>query len=71
MCKKKRKDRFMKIDRCVCFDYLFAELKEVAYENNASTLHELQKVVVVGEACEMCVPYIEQMLQTGKTEFEP
>ncbi len=59
------------VDRCVCFNIKFSEMKEIAAKNNAKTITELKKYIIFGENCKLCIPYIELMLKTGKTEFEP
>lgn len=59
----------MDIDRCYCYDQTFAHLKEVADETNASSIEDLQKHVTFGENCQLCHPYVRQLLTTGQTVF--
>jgi hypothetical protein len=59
------------VDRCVCFDIKFSEMKEIAEKNNVKTITVLKKFITFGENCKLCIPYVELMLKTGKTEFEP
>jgi hypothetical protein len=59
------------VDRCVCFDKKFSEMKLTAEKNNIKDINELKKYFLFGENCRLCIPYVELMLNTGKTEFEP
>lgn len=58
------------IDRCLCFNQTFAELKKRAEEQGAQTLEALQKQVVFGQKCRLCHPYVRTMLRTGETVFD-
>lgn len=58
------------IDRCVCFDRTFADLKRVALATRASTVEALQAHATFGEKCGLCHPYVRRMLRTGETVFE-
>jgi NAD(P)H-nitrite reductase large subunit len=57
------------VDRCVCFNKTFKELKITAGLHGCTTIPELKKYVIFSENCKLCVPYIEKMLETGETEF--
>ncbi|PKL76737.1 MAG: (2Fe-2S)-binding protein [Candidatus Melainabacteria bacterium HGW-Melainabacteria-1] len=59
----------MRIDRCLCFNRSFAELKQIAKAQQLSQLSELQQVVAFGHKCRLCHPYVRRMLQTGETVF--
>lgn len=59
----------MRIDRCICFDRTFAELKEVARANSVGSVEELQDHVEFGRQCALCHPYVRRMLRTGETWF--
>jgi NAD(P)H-nitrite reductase large subunit len=59
----------MRIDRCVCFNETFADLKAEADANECRTLPELQQHVTFGRKCKMCHPYVQTMLRTGETHF--
>lgn len=59
-----------KVDKCICFDTTFAEMKKIMEENNLKTLEELKQVKRVADNCMLCVPYIFKMIETGETEFE-
>lgn len=59
------------VTRCVCSDILFSEMKVTADKYGLRNVNELKEYVNFGENCQFCVPYIELMLKTGKTEFEP
>jgi bacterioferritin-associated ferredoxin len=56
------------IDRCVCYDRTFAELKS-AIGGDAVDLAEITKRFGCGSCCGVCRPYIERMLETGETVF--
>lgn len=60
---------FMRIDRCYCFQKTFAKLKEVADATGASSVSQLQENIPFGENCELCHPYVREMLYTGQTTF--
>jgi bacterioferritin-associated ferredoxin len=60
----------MAIDRCVCFNVTFAELKLYAQDHQCG-LDELKQRFGCGRGCAMCVPYIRVTLQTGQVEFPP
>ncbi len=62
-------ERDMPVDRCTCLDVSFAELKEFA-ERTGCGLAGLSERFGCGRECRLCVPYLEQMLQTGQTTFE-
>lgn len=57
------------IDRCICFNTTFKEMKNIMLENNIKTLEELKKIKPVSLNCKICLPYIMKMIETGKTEF--
>ncbi len=58
-----------RVDRCVCFDVSFRELK--AYVDETGCDREgLTARFGCGRGCAMCVPYIERMLETGRTSFD-
>lgn len=59
------------VDRCVCSNIMFAEMKQVIDEKKLTTIEELKKQVSFGITCALCVPYIRLIFTTGKTEFEP
>jgi bacterioferritin-associated ferredoxin len=50
---------------------MFSEMKKTADEHKTKNVEELRKFVTFGINCKLCLPYVEKMLQTGKTEFEP
>jgi bacterioferritin-associated ferredoxin len=59
----------MRIDRCLCYERTFSELKAVAEEHNCSTLWDLQEHARFGRNCRLCHPYVKEMLRTGETVF--
>lgn len=57
------------IDKCVCFDTTFKEMKTIMTDNDLKSIEELRKVKEVGTNCKLCVHYINEMIRSGKTEF--
>ncbi len=57
------------IDRCLCFDRPFADLRDVADATGARTVGELQQHAAFGRKCGLCHPYVRRMLRTGETVF--
>ncbi|MBD3616175.1 MAG: hypothetical protein HUJ22_06330 [Gracilimonas sp.] len=62
--------RFL-VSKCICHSREFSEIKEYAKENNFSSVEELQAQDFCGCGCGLCIPYIDLMLETGETAFEP
>lgn len=58
----------MLVDRCVCHQVTFRELKQIA-DRDGADLEELSRRTHCGTGCGMCRPYIEVMLATGRTEL--
>ena len=56
------------IDRCVCFDLRFSDLKR-KLEERPTTMTEIARRYGCGSCCGLCRPYIERMLETGETVF--
>ena len=59
----------MCIDRCYCYEQTFKHLKAVADETGAASVTALQEHVTFGENCQLCHPYVREMLRTGQVEF--
>lgn len=45
-------------------------MQQVMVHNNFKTFDELKQHITFGENCQLCVPYVKKMIETGKTEFE-
>ncbi len=58
----------MPIDRCVCRQIPFEELRDIAAEESLG-LDALLDTTGCGSSCGLCVPYIQAMLATGRTTF--
>ncbi len=58
----------MAVDRCVCVDVGFDELKRLSQEQGLSA-DQLRRVTGCGGGCGLCVPYIHVMLRTGLTSL--
>jgi len=59
------------VTRCICHNKSFEEIKIFAEQNKLETVEELQALKYCSNGCQMCAPYVELMLKTGETEFEP
>lgn len=57
------------VDRCICFSRTFTELKRIAEREKARDVESLQSVVEFGQKCGLCKPYVQRMLDTGRTRF--
>ncbi|MCZ7557586.1 MAG: (2Fe-2S)-binding protein [Bacteroidia bacterium] len=57
------------VDRCICFNITFAELKAIADRSDTHCLDALQQHVDFGLRCGLCKPYVERMLETGRVVF--
>lgn len=57
------------VDRCVCFNKTFSELKSIAQTESLSDLESLQRFVDFGKGCGLCKPYVKRMLETGRVVF--
>jgi bacterioferritin-associated ferredoxin len=56
------------IDRCICYDRTFAEVRVAAVAENLN-MDEITKRFGCGSCCGVCRPYLERMLETGETVF--
>lgn len=56
------------VNRCVCHNITFRELKQLAEETHA-TLDDLARRTGCTTSCGLCRPYIEVVLATGRTEL--
>lgn len=59
------------VNRCICHDASFDEIKKHSEENGLTTLKELQERELCSTKCKMCAHYLELMLKTGETAFKP
>lgn len=59
------------VEKCICHDKTFEDVKEYAQTNEIETLEELQERHFCSCGCRMCAPYVELVLETGKTSFKP
>lgn len=59
------------VDRCICFNKKFSELKLLIDKYDLKSVDELRRYFIFGENCQTCIPYIEKIFDTGKTEFKP
>jgi NAD(P)H-nitrite reductase large subunit len=61
----------MAVERCICENRSFVEIRDEALRRGLSTVDELKEARLCGTGCEMCLPYVERMLHTGETSFDP
>lgn len=59
------------VSKCICHQKDFSDIKSFAEENGISSVSELQGKQYCSCGCGLCAPYIELMLETGETSFEP
>jgi bacterioferritin-associated ferredoxin len=57
------------IDRCVCVDCTFAEMRSLA-ERKKLDFKGISRETNCGMGCGLCIPYIKMMLRTGQTVFD-
>ncbi|PKD45029.1 (2Fe-2S)-binding protein [Rhodohalobacter barkolensis] len=60
----------MKVDRCICHEISFAEIKRIAREKGIKSLAEIQEKKIACTNCKLCTPYVKLVLETGETEFD-
>jgi bacterioferritin-associated ferredoxin len=58
------------VDRCICFDKTFADMKKIIEKHGIKSIYELRKHIPFGENCGLCLPFVEQLIKTGETKFE-
>ncbi|MBV6479218.1 MAG: hypothetical protein HGGPFJEG_01989 [Ignavibacteria bacterium] len=59
----------VKINKCICYDTTFKEMISIMIKNNLKSIDELRNIKPVSLNCKLCLPYINKMIETGKTEF--
>jgi bacterioferritin-associated ferredoxin len=59
----------MKIDKCICSNITFTEVKDLAGKKCITELSNLSEAVDVARNCKLCTPYLREMFRTGQTEF--
>jgi bacterioferritin-associated ferredoxin len=57
------------VDRCVCMNVTFAQMKAHIERSGERELDDLRKRFGCGRGCALCVPYLRAMLATGRTSF--
>lgn len=60
-----------KVTKCICHDRSFEEVKAYAREQNLPTVEALQDHDFCSNSCGLCTPYVEVLLETGQTAFDP
>jgi NAD(P)H-nitrite reductase large subunit len=59
----------MRIDRCVCFQARFEEMKAWADARPGCTFADVQGKFRCGTGCGLCAPYVRRALRTGQVVF--
>lgn len=59
------------VNRCICSNISFEKIKVIAENENFVSVEELRAENICCCNCQLCVPYVEAMLETGKTAFHP
>lgn len=59
------------VQKCICHNKDFTEIKKYAERHGIETIDELQERHYCSCGCQMCAPYVELMLKTGRTSFKP
>ena len=59
------------VDRCVCSNKMFSELKKIIDKEKVESAESLREYISFGQNCSLCLPYVKLIFKTGKTEFEP
>jgi len=59
------------VQRCVCRRADFKTLKQIATDKGYDSVEDFQEQQIAGDGCGLCIPYMREMLKTGKTSFEP
>ncbi len=60
----------MPVDRCICYEITFSEIKEIARERGLTSVEELQENRIACANCKLCIPFVKLMFETGETIFE-
>lgn len=58
------------IDQCICHEVSFEKALKVARARGCETVEELKRHLDICDSCEICRPYLQEMLDTGQTEFD-
>lgn len=61
----------MAVDHCICCHISFDEIKRIAESKGITDTEGLRNEGISCTNCKLCVPYLENMFETGKTSFEP
>jgi len=58
-----------RIDRCVCVDVTFEQMRVFADDRGTADVAQLRRVFGCAEGCGLCEPYIERMLDSRTVVF--
>ncbi|NET33420.1 MAG: hypothetical protein F6K19_15595 [Cyanothece sp. SIO1E1] len=59
------------VNKCVCHNTSFEDIKKYVEEHQVKTVRELQASDICSTKCQMCEPYVELVIKTGEVEFVP
>lgn len=54
---------------CLCYPHTFVEIKRKAAENGWTSVREITEALGCGSGCGLCRPYLQRVLETGRTAF--
>ncbi len=55
------------VDRCICREVSFLELREIAVRLGCRSVAQLQQYREVSDRCQLCLPYVQATIETGRT----
>ncbi|MDX1640417.1 MAG: (2Fe-2S)-binding protein [Balneolaceae bacterium] len=61
----------MPVDRCICHEISFSEIKKIVEERDFTTVQELRAEKICSTNCRLCEPYVRKLLETGRVSFQP
>lgn len=61
----------MPVDRCICHEISFIEIKKIAEKRGYKSFEEVQNAGISSTSCKLCEPYLRAMFKTGETSFTP
>ena len=59
----------LRIDRCVCVNVTFAQMRAFADDRGAADVAQLRSAFGCAENCGLCEPYIKRMLESRTVIF--
>lgn len=60
---------YRKIDRCICFNISFQEIKEKIESENIN-IEEAKRSIPCCTRCRLCRPYLSKIVESGRVSFD-